>query len=110
MTDQRERSLSSRRVFLSASAAVAATPVLGRAAHAAGLRRQDPDRQLKTLLREIDPHRIGAIVTRLAAIGTRHTLSSQDDPERGIGAARDWILEQFQAYAAASGGRMTGAA
>ncbi len=110
MTDQRERPISSRRAFLSASAAVAATPVLGpRAAHAAGhgLRRQSPDKELRALLREIDPHRIGAIVTRLAAFGTRHTLSAQDDPTRGIGAARDWIFEQLSAYAAASGGRMT---
>jgi Zn-dependent M28 family amino/carboxypeptidase len=110
MTDQREKPLSSRRAFLSASAAVAATPVLGvRAAHAAGhaLHGQSPDKQLRALLREIDPHRIRAIVTRLAAFGTRHTLSSQDDPVRGIGAARDWIYEQLRGYAAASGGRMT---
>ncbi|BCJ55788.1 aminopeptidase [Actinoplanes sp. NBRC 14428] len=107
MTDQREKPSSSRRAFLSASAAVAATPVLGHAAHATGLRKQVPDPELKALLREIDPHRIGSIVTRLAAFGTRHTLSSQDDPERGIGAARDWIHEQFQRYAAQSGGRMT---
>src|SRR4051794_16055884 len=110
MTDQRENPISSRRAFLSASAAVAATPVLGvRAAHAAGhgLHGQSPDRQLRALLREIDPHRIRAIVTRLAAFGTRHTLSSQDDPVRGIGAARDWIYEQLRGYAAASGGRMT---
>ncbi|MEV4639072.1 M28 family metallopeptidase [Actinoplanes sp. NPDC049548] len=107
MTDQREKPQPTRRAFLSASAAVAATPMLGRAAHAAGLRRQAPDRELRALLREIDPHRIETIVTRLAAFGTRHTLSSQDDPERGIGAARDWIYAQFQAYAAASGGRMT---
>jgi hypothetical protein len=110
MTDQRERPISSRRAFLSASAAVAATPVLGaRAAQAAGrgLHRQSPDRELRKLLREIDPNRIGAIVTRLAAFGTRHTLSAQDDPARGIGAARDWIFEQLSRYAAASGGRMT---
>jgi Zn-dependent M28 family amino/carboxypeptidase len=110
MTDQREKPISSRRAFLSASAAVAATPVLGpRVAQAAGhgLRRQSPDRELRALLREIDPNRIGAIVTRLAAFGTRHTLSAQDDPTRGIGAARDWIFEQLSAYAAASGGRMT---
>jgi Zn-dependent M28 family amino/carboxypeptidase len=110
MTDQREKPISSRRAFLSASAAVAATPVLGfGAARAAGreLRGQTPDRELRALLREIDPHRIGAIVTRLAAFGTRHTLSVQDDPERGIGAARDWIFERLTAYAAASGGRMT---
>lgn len=107
MTDQREKPQPSRRAFLSASAAVAATPMLGRAAHASGLHGQPPDRDLKALLREIDPHRIGTIVTRLAAFGTRHTLSSQDDPDRGIGAARDWIHEQLQRYAATSGGRMT---
>lgn len=44
---------------------------------------------------------------RLVAFGTRHTLSSQDDPVRGIGAARDWIFDQLSEYAAASGGRMT---
>src|SRR4051794_13929045 len=110
MTDQRENPISSRRAFLSASAAVAATPVLGaRVAQAAGhgSHGQSPDRQLRALLREIDPNRIGAIVTRLAAFGTRHTLSSQTDPARGIGAARGWIFEQFSGYAAASGGRMT---
>ena len=44
---------------------------------------------------------------RLAGFGTRHTLSSQTDPVRGIGAARDWIFDTLQGYAAASGGRMT---
>ncbi|WP_369819635.1 M20/M25/M40 family metallo-hydrolase [Actinoplanes sp. TFC3] len=72
-----------------------------------GLPEQQPDRALKALLREIDPHRIETTVRRLASFGTRHTLSSQDDPVRGIGAARDWIYEQFRDYAAASGGRMT---
>jgi hypothetical protein len=62
---------------------------------------------LRRLLRDIDARRIEATVTRLAAFGTRHTLSSQTDPVRGIGAARDWIYEQMTGYAAASGGRMT---
>lgn len=44
---------------------------------------------------------------RLAAFGTRHTLSTQDDPVRGIGAARDWLFAQFQQIAAASGGRLS---
>jgi peptidase M28-like protein len=70
-------------------------------------RAQAPDRELRALLREIDPRRIGASVERLAAFGTRHTLSAQDDPVRGIGAARDWLYEQLSGYAAASGGRMT---
>jgi Zn-dependent M28 family amino/carboxypeptidase len=68
---------------------------------------QAPDRELRRLLRELDRGRIEATVTRLTQFGTRHTLSSQDDPVRGIGAARDWIFAQLQGYAAASGGRMT---
>jgi len=41
------------------------------------------------------------------SFGTRHTLSSQSDPARDIGAATRWVFEQLQASAAASGGRMT---
>jgi peptidase M28-like protein len=73
-------------------------------------RPQPPDRQLRELLRQVDRGRIEATVRRLAAFGTRHTLSSQTDPVRGIGAARDWLMAQFQAVAATSGGRMTVAA
>ncbi len=104
--------MADRRTFLSASAAAAAAAgVLGGsgAAHASppAVHPQSPDRELRALLREIDPRRIEATVRRLAAFGTRHTLSSQTDPVRGIGAARDWIFEQMTGYAATSGGRMT---
>ncbi|WP_433219584.1 M20/M25/M40 family metallo-hydrolase [Dactylosporangium sp. CS-047395] len=68
---------------------------------------QGPDRDLRRLLGEIDEHRVRATVARLVAFGTRHTLSSQTDPNRGIGAARDWLFAQFQAAAAASDGRMS---
>ncbi|MDO3704885.1 M20/M25/M40 family metallo-hydrolase [Micromonospora sp. C28SCA-DRY-2] len=111
---------STRRTFLSASAAATAAtvavPLLAEpaAAHDAPpdgpgrpVRPQPPDRELRDLLRQVDQRRIEAIVRRLAAFGTRHTLSSQDDPERGIGAARDWIHDRMREYAAASGGRMT---
>jgi len=68
---------------------------------------QEPSADLAALLSQIDPARIEATVRRLVAFGTRHTLSSQTDPQRGIGAARDWLFEQYQAIAATSGGRMT---
>ena len=68
---------------------------------------QQPDAELRAMLREIDPRRIRATIEKLVSFGTRHTLSSQDDPHRGIGAARDWIAAEFRSYAAASGGRMT---
>ncbi|GAA1614910.1 M20/M25/M40 family metallo-hydrolase [Actinoplanes couchii] len=66
-----------------------------------------PDAGLAGIQREIDPARIEAIVRKLVSFGTRHTLSVQDDPARGIGAARDWIFAELQRYAAASQGRMT---
>jgi hypothetical protein len=68
---------------------------------------QKPDAELRAILREIDPARIEATVRKLASFGTRHTLSVQDDPNRGIGAARDWLFAELQSYAARSEGRMT---
>ncbi|KAJ3557209.1 hypothetical protein NP233_g11800 [Leucocoprinus birnbaumii] len=68
---------------------------------------QQPSPELASILSQIDPKRIKSIITKLASFGTRHTLSSQTDPHRGIGASRDWIESQFQAIAATSGGRMT---
>ena len=71
------------------------------------LRPQAPDAELRRLLAEIDADRIEATVAKLTTFGTRHTLSSQTDPVRGIGAARDWILGRMREIAATSGGRMT---
>ncbi|MFE4171606.1 M28 family metallopeptidase [Streptomyces sp. NPDC056909] len=108
-----------RRAVLSATVAtaVAGAPAVAQAAPAAtssgrgkeerAATAQAPGRELRELLKEVDRDRIEATVRQLAAFGTRHTLSTQDDPERGIGAARDWIYEELKRYAAASGGRMT---
>jgi hypothetical protein len=48
-----------------------------------------------------------ATVNKLVSFGTRQTLSSTTDPNRGIGAARDYIFNTLQGYAQASGGRMS---
>ncbi len=98
-------SKSTRRTFLAAGAAAAAAGVAAPAA--AHGRPAAPDRELRRILQEIDHRRIEAIVRKLVSFGTRHTLSVQDDPVRGIGAARDWIFAELQRSAAASGGRMT---
>jgi hypothetical protein len=107
------RAGATRRAFLSASAVTAVTvPLLGGTAVAAtdlpaGGQQQQPDKELRDLLRQIDPERIKATILRLVQFGTRHTASSQTDPVRGIGAATAWVFEQMQAAAAPSGGRMT---
>ncbi|TCD61467.1 hypothetical protein EIP91_008402 [Steccherinum ochraceum] len=61
---------------------------------------QAPDAELTSILSEIDPKRVEAIITKLVSFGTRHTLSNQTDPQRGIGAARDWIASQMRGFAA----------
>ncbi|MDR0345192.1 MAG: M28 family metallopeptidase [Nocardiopsaceae bacterium] len=105
------RTGATRRAFLSASAVTAATaPLLTGTALAStspALVRSDPDPDLRALLLQVDPDRIQATIQRLVQSGTRHTLSSQTDPVRGIGAATAWVLDQMQAIAATSAGRMT---
>ncbi|KAF2998224.1 hypothetical protein E8E13_005461 [Curvularia kusanoi] len=71
------------------------------------LQQQLPDADLQAILAQISQANIEATVRKLASFGTRHTLSSQTDPNRGIGAARDWLTTQFKQAAAASNGSMT---
>jgi hypothetical protein len=50
------------------------------------------------IVSEISDERITATQKKLETFGTRQLFSSQDDPNRGIGAARKWIYEQFRGY------------
>jgi hypothetical protein len=65
------------------------------------------NQNITRMVREIDRRNIERIVRRLVSFGTRNTLSSQDNPTRGIGAARDYIRDEFQQIAARTNGRMT---
>ncbi|MBR0552233.1 M28 family metallopeptidase [Stakelama marina] len=51
-----------------------------------------------------DPARLKATVEKLVSFGTRHTLSSPDDPKRGIGAARKWFGGQLTKISDECGG------
>lgn len=64
------------------------------------IRPQTVQNDLEDIISQIDPNRVKAIITKLVSFGTRHTLSSQTDPVRGIGAARDWIASQMRGFAA----------
>jgi hypothetical protein len=65
------------------------------------------NRTIANVVREIDARNIEATIRKLVSFGTRNTLSEQNDPKRGIGAARDWLYAEFLKAAEASGGRMT---
>jgi hypothetical protein len=62
---------------------------------------------VRQMLNDVSSSNIEQTITKLVSFGTRHTLSSQTDPNRGIGAATQWVYDQLQQDAAASGGRMT---
>ncbi|HET7758678.1 MAG TPA: M28 family metallopeptidase [Gaiellaceae bacterium] len=72
-----------------------------------GRHHQPVSKDVRHMLREVSSDNIEATIQKLVSFGTRHTLSSQTDPNRGIGAATQWVYDQLQQDAAASGGRMT---
>ena len=79
----------------------------GRGHHDGPQRWWKPPADVRSMLRDVSARRLQGYDRRLISFGTRHTLSVQDDPNHGIGAARDWIKSQFDEIAATSGGRMT---
>jgi hypothetical protein len=70
--------------------------VLFISATAAAQTTSKPDPAIEKMINEVSADRIEAYIRKLVSFGTRNTLSAQDDPERGIGAARDWIYSEFQ--------------
>ncbi len=64
------------------------------------------DSAIDRMVSQVDRERIEATVRALAACGTRNTMSSQEHPTRGIGAARRWIVGQLERINADCGGRL----
>jgi hypothetical protein len=54
----------------------------------------------------VDEGALRATIEELVACGTRHSLSSWEDPKRGIGCGRDRILARYESIAQKSGGRL----
>ncbi len=59
--------------------------------------------RLRAIIAPISAVQLRKDVAALVSFGTRHTLSSQTDPRRGIGAALNWGEAEFQRYSAACG-------
>jgi Zn-dependent M28 family amino/carboxypeptidase len=65
------------------------------------------NREISRIVREIDARNVKRTILKLVSFGTRNSLSAQDNPNRGIGAARDFLYQEFLKVAETSGGRMT---
>ena len=58
--------------------------------------RPDADPRIEKIVGSISEERLKELLTKLVSFGTRNTLSDQTSPTRGIGAARNWILEEMR--------------
>src|SRR5512138_1684521 len=56
------------------------------------------DARLRQIVAPVSGAQMKRTVEKLVSFGTRHTLSSQTDPKRGIGAALDWTQGQFRSF------------
>jgi hypothetical protein len=65
------------------------------------------DPQIEKMVKEVSADSLKSYIYKLVSFGTRNTLSTQSDPKRGIGAARNWVLSRFNEFAKQSNGRLT---
>ena len=60
------------------------------------MQRLDP--LIEKIVSQISVERIGAILRKLESFETRNTLSDPTQTNRGIGVARQWLLDEFKSY------------
>ncbi|MBK9571088.1 MAG: M28 family metallopeptidase [Chitinophagaceae bacterium] len=65
------------------------------------------DPVIEKMVGEISKDSLESYIRKMVSFGTRNTLSTQTDMKRGIGAARNWVLDKFNEFAKHSGGRLT---
>ncbi len=64
------------------------------------------DPEIAEMVAGVSADSLHAYIQQLVDFGTRNTLSTQTDPKRGIGAARNWVLKKFNEFAKTSQGRL----
>lgn len=69
--------------------------------------KEKPNPEIAKMLKDVSAKRIETDIRKLVSFGTRNTLSEQDNPARGIGAARDWIFAEFQRISSDCGDCLT---
>lgn len=65
------------------------------------------DPEISSMVSGVSSDSLQSYISTLVAFGTRNTLSTQTDPKKGIGAARNWVLGKFNEFAKNSSGRLT---
>jgi len=68
---------------------------------------RSPDARLRAIIQPVSQAQLRHTIETLVGFGTRHTLSSQTDPKRGIGAALNWAEAELNRYSATCGNCLT---
>jgi hypothetical protein len=66
-----------------------------------------PDPVITESISRISADSIESCILKLVGFETRHNLSTRNDPEKGIGAACEWLFGKASSYISASSGRLT---
>jgi len=65
------------------------------------------DIEIEKMVKEVSADSLKSYIKSMVSFGTRNTLSTQSNPKRGIGAARNWVLGKFNEFAKQSNGRLS---
>lgn len=65
------------------------------------------DPEIESMVKEISSDSLKSYINKLVSFGTRSTLSTTTDKKKGIGAAREWVVQRFNEFGKGSGGRLT---
>jgi Peptidase family M28 len=65
---------------------------------ATGRPSQKPDPFIQNIVGDVSEEHVASVMKRLGEFQTRNTVSNPNQTNRGVGAARQWILEQFTSY------------
>jgi hypothetical protein len=65
------------------------------------------DVEIEQMVKQVSSDSLRSYILKMVSFGTRSTLSTTTDKKRGIGAAREWVVEKFREFSVNSNGRMT---
>src|SRR6476661_3099955 len=64
------------------------------------------DPEIEQMVKEISADSLKSYILKMVNFETRSTMSTIRDKKKGIGAAREWVVQRFNEFAANSDGRM----
>jgi hypothetical protein len=65
------------------------------------------DVEIEKMVTEVNKDSLQSYIKNMVSFGTRNTLSTQTNPTRGIGAARNWVLQKFNSFIPNSNGQLS---